>query len=141
MSDLFKDIIPSILQTKKDVLVSEEDEKNYVPFIVNKALSFHFDCVLYANEMNMNHGLPKNMQYHFLINKVRGYKRPFGKWYKRETLENVELIKEYFGYSNEKAKEALRVLTEYQLNEIRKLLDKGGNNDKLGRPSMGKTAR
>jgi hypothetical protein len=139
MADLFKEIIPSILQTKRNVLISEEDEKTYVPFIVNRALSLHFDCVLYANEMNMNHGLPKNMQYHFLINKVRGYKRPFGKWYKRETLDDIEVIKEYFDYSTEKAKEALRVLNKYQLDEIRKRLNKGGNNDKLGRSGVGKT--
>ena len=91
MSDLFKDIIPSILQTKKNVL---EDEKDYSAFVVNKALSFHYDCVLQANEMNQYPNLPNLLQYHYLLNKVRGYKRPYQKWVKRETTEDLDAIKE-----------------------------------------------
>ena len=139
MPDLFKEIIPSILQTKKNCLVSEVDEKSYVPFIVNKALSFHLDCVMYANEMNMHHNLDKKLQYQFHINTIRGYKRPYQKWYKRGEIENLSAVKEYFNYSTEKAKDALKLLTESQLNEIKNLLNKGGNNDKLAVPRMGKT--
>lgn len=69
MADLFKDIIPAILQTKKEVLV---DEKDYVPFIVNRALSYHYDCVMFANEMNKYPSLGKKPQFDFLINTVRG---------------------------------------------------------------------
>lgn len=126
MSDLFKDIIPSILQTKKNVL---EDEKDYSAFVVNKALSFHYDCVLQANEMNKFPSLPGTLQYHYLLNSIRGYKRPFRPWQKRETIENLETVKEYFGYSNEKAKEVLVLLDADQIEEIRKAIHKGGTND------------
>ena len=126
MTDLFKDIIPSILQHKRPVL---EDEKDYSAFVVNKALSFHYDCVLQANEMNKFPSLPGSMQYHYLLNSIRGYKRPFRPWQKRETIENLETVKEYFGYSNEKAKEVLVLLDADQLEEIRKAIHKGGTND------------
>lgn len=141
MPDLFKEILPSILQNKKNVLETEEDEKSYVPFVVNKAVSFHLDCIMPANVMNMNHTLDKKLQYHYYLNTLRGYKRPFHKWYKRETLENLDLVKEYFNYSNEKAKEALKVLSEDQLSEIRKLNDKGGTDEKPRRISLGKVEK
>jgi Bacteriophage clamp loader A subunit len=123
MADLFKDIVPAILQTKKEVL---DDEGDYVPFVVNRALSNHFDCILYANEMNKYPHLDKRMQYDYLMGTVRAYKRPFQKWHKRETSENLDAIKEYFNYSNEKAKEALSILSNDQVTEIRTKLDRGG---------------
>lgn len=141
MADLFKEVVPSILQTKTNVMVSEQDENDYVPFVVNKALSFHADCLHYANEMNMNHHLDKKLQYEFLLYTIRGYKRPFQKWYKRETMEDIEVVKEYFNFSTEKAKQALRILSEDQLKNIRKTLEKGGNDVKPRRPSMGKASR
>jgi len=134
MSDLFKDIIPSILHTKKDVL---ENEKDYNAFVVNRAISFHYDCVMQANEMNKYPSLSANMQYQFLLNSIRGYKRPFRKWEKRETIENLEAVKEYYRYSNEKAKEALVLLNATQLEEIRKELNKGGINDSKPRRLRG----
>lgn len=138
MTDLFKDIIPSILQTKKNVL---ENEKDYNAFVVNKALSFHRDCVLYANQMNKVPNLDAKLQYHFLLNSIRGYNRKYQKWLKKETLDDLEAVKEYFGYSNEKAKEALSVLSNDQIIEIRKKLDKGGLNDKSRQIRGGKTSR
>ena len=126
MSDLFKDIIPSILQTKKDVL---DTEKDYNAYVVNKALSFHYDCVLQANEMNRFPATPGTLQYHYLLNSIRGYKRPFRPWQKRETIDDLETVKEYFGYSNEKAKEVLVLLNADQIEEIRKAISKGGTND------------
>ena len=126
MSDLFKDIIPSILQHKRSVL---EDEKDYSAFVINKALSFHYDCVMQANEMNRYPSLPGTLQYHYLLNSIRGYKRPFRPWQKRETIENLETVKEYFGYSNEKAKEVLVLLDADQIEEIKKAIHKGGTND------------
>ena len=86
MTDLFKEIIPSILQNKKNVL---ENEKDYHGFVVNRALSFHYDCVLQANEMNQYPGLPATLQYQYLLNTIRGYKRPFRKWEKRETIDDL----------------------------------------------------
>jgi len=136
MSDLFKDIIPSILKTKK-VEVTHENERDYVPFVVNKALSFHKDCVLFANEMNLRPNTDGLLQYHYLLNRVRGYRRPFQKWHKRETIENLAAIKEYYDYSNDKAKEALSVLSDGQIIEIKKKLNKGGLNVKSKRTSRG----
>ena len=140
MTDLFKDIIPSILQTKNEV-ITEENEGNYNPFIVNKALSFHRDCALFANEMNKLSNADKLLQYHYLLNRIRGYKRPYQKWYKKETIDNLELVKEYYKYSTEKAKDALLILSEDHLNEIKKKLYKGGLDDKSRRTSRGKTHR
>lgn len=134
MTDLFRDIIPSILHTKKNVL---ENDKDYNAFIVNRAISFHYDCVMQANEMNKYPGLPPSMQYSFLLNSIRGYKRPFRKWEKRETIENLDAVKEYYNYSNEKAKEALVLLDATQLVKIKKELNKGGLNDSKPRRLCG----
>jgi len=123
MADLFKDIVPSILQTKKNVL---ENERDYNGFVVNKALSFHQDCILYANEMNKVPNLDSMLQYQFFLNSIRGYKRPYQKWLKKDTLDDLEAVKEYFGYSNEKAKEAMTVLSNDQIIEIKKQLNRGG---------------
>lgn len=140
MADLFGDIIPSILQTKK-VMVTEENEKEYVPFVVNKALSFHYDCVLFANEMNKVPNIDGILQYQFLLNRIRGYKRPFQKWQKRETIEDLDTIKEYYNCSTEKAKEVLTVLNDGQIDEIRKRLNKGGLNVKSKRTDRGDVKR
>jgi len=123
MADLFKDIIPSILQTKKDVLDKEDD---YVPYVVNRSLSYHMDCILYANQMNMHSGLSKKLQFHFYLNTVRPMKRKFQAWQKQASVKDLECIKEYFGYSNEKAKEALRILSVEDIALIKEKIDKGG---------------
>ena len=123
MADLFKEIIPSILQTKKYVL---ETEKDYVPFVVNRALSYHIDCILHVNQMNMNHGLPQKLQYQCLLNTIRPLKRKFQPWQKQVVIKDLDCVKEYFGYSNEKAKEALRILSDQQIAFIKEKLEKGG---------------
>lgn len=125
MADLFKETIPSILQTKKAVITSE-NEGDYVPFVVNRALSFHYDCVLYANEMNKLPNTDKLLQYHYLMNKIRGYRRPFQKWQKLIKDESIEIIKEYYNCSNEKAKEYALVLLENQIADLKMRLYKGG---------------
>lgn len=122
-----KDYLYSINQSKKNLLNDDaEAEKNYPPFIVNKCLSSFMDSVLYANEMNKNHHLPKKMQYDFFINTLKPRKR-FSPWVKKETLEHLELVKQYYGYSHNKAIAALRILTKDQLEHIKQLLNKGGN--------------
>ena len=136
MTDIFKDILPSIMQSKK-IVVGKWNEKEYASFIVNRALSFHYDCVLQANEMNRFPELPSTLQYHYLLNTVRGYKRPFRKWEKRETIDDLEAVKEYYNYSNEKAREALVLLNTTQLETIRKAIDKGGTNDSKPRRVRG----
>ena len=128
MADLFKEVIPSILQTKKNVLVDDYDIKEYKKqaYMVNRSLSYHMDCVLYANEMNINSSLDPDMQYQYLLNTIRSMKRKFQPWQKSETEKDLECVKQYFGYSNEKAKEALRILNDEQLAEIRIKTAKGG---------------
>jgi hypothetical protein len=130
MPDLFKEIIPSILQTKKDVF-NGEGYDDYKPFLINRSLSYHMDCVLYVNEMNIYPGVDKDLQYQYLLNSIRPMKRKFQPWQKTEVLKDLECVKTYFGYSNEKAKEALHILNEDQIAEIRAKTNKGGiNNDR-----------
>ena len=126
MPDLFKEILPSILQTKKSVFRDEIDYKEYKPFIVNRALSYHMDVVLYVNEMNKNPGIEPDMQYSYLLNTIRSMKRKFQPWQKTSIDNNIECVKQYFGYSNEKAKEALRILNDEQIAEIKAKTTKGG---------------
>ena len=123
MADLFKDIVPSILKTNQDVL---EEERDYVPFIVNKALSYHYDCVLYANQMNMSHTIDSKMQYDFLKAAVRKRSRPFQPWAKLPVIADLDLVKEFYKLSNEKAKETLELLSQEQLQKIRHMSRKGG---------------
>ena len=128
MPDLFKDIIPSILQTKKNVLQDEIDVKDYTPFVVNRALSYHMECILYANEMNLYPEIDKDLQYQYLLNTIRSMKRKFQPWQKASADKDLECVKEYFGYSNQKAKEALRILNDEQIAEIKANTIKGGVN-------------
>jgi hypothetical protein len=126
MPDLFREIIPSILQTKKSVIKDEIDLKDYKPFMVNRALSYHMDCVLYANEMNMHGLVDADMQYQYLLNTIRPMKRAFAPWQKANVDKDIECIKLYFGYSDNKAKEALSILTDEQIAEIKIRTEKGG---------------
>jgi len=126
MPDLFKEIIPSILQTGKSVMETEQDYKDYAPYLVNRSLSYHVDCILYVNELNCWPSLDKDMQYQYLLNTIRPMKRKFQPWQKANKDKDIECVKLYFGYSDEKAKEALRILNEEQIAEIRKRTDKGG---------------
>ena len=109
----------------------EEDiaEKDYVPFIVNRSLSYFYDTVSLANVMNKYHHIDNKLQYHFLINIVRKRKR-FSKWIKPEIESDIEVVKEYYGYSNEKAKSALDILNDEQIKTIKDSLNKGGKNGK-----------
>jgi hypothetical protein len=125
MTDLFKEVIPSILQTKIPV-ITVDNERDYVPFVVNRALSFHYDCIMQANAMNLSSNIDKKLQYDYHINSIRSYKRPFKKWHKKDTIQNIEAIKEYFKYSNEKAKDVLNILSDEQLSIIKDKLNKGG---------------
>ena len=102
------------------------DFVDYAPFIVNRSLSYHLDCVLHANEMNIHNQLDKDMQYQYLLNTIRPMKRKFSPWQKPTKDKDIECVKEFFGYSNQKATEALRILTDEQIAEIRRRTDKGG---------------
>lgn len=125
MADLFKEIIPSILQTKQNALVTEQDERSYPAFMVNRALSYHSDTALIANEMNKYHHLDNKLKYDFLLNIVRAKKRPFNKWHKKAQNDDLLAVKEYYGYSDSKALEALNLLNDEQIAMIRKRTYKG----------------
>lgn len=120
------DYVNQILYGKKNLIVDEITEKEYTPFIVNRALSYHFDCVLYANEMNQRPFLDKKCQNSFLINTIRSRKRPFAKWVKPEKSEDLECIKKSFNYSDTKAKEALRLLSDEQIQKLKEQTQTGG---------------
>ena len=119
------DYVNSINDNKKDLMVDDIAEKGYVPFVVNRSLSYFPDTVLFANEMNRYGLLDKKLQYHFLINTVRKRKR-FSKWAKPIVESDLEVVKEYYGYSNEKARQALTLLSKDQIIEIKKKVFKGG---------------
>lgn len=125
MADLFKEVIPSILQTKEYALLTEQDEKTYSSFMVNRALSFHRDTVLFANEMNRYSTLDNKLKYDFLLNIVRASKRQYSKWHKKAKNSDLDLVKEYYGYSDAKATEALKILSDDQIAAIKKQLYKG----------------
>ena len=119
------DYLSSINDTKKDIMVDDIAEKQYNPFMVNRGLSYFNDTVLIANEMNLAAHLDKKLQYHFLINIIRKRKR-FSKWAKPEVESDIEVVKEYYGYSNEKARQALSLLSPDQITIIKKKVNRGG---------------
>jgi hypothetical protein len=120
------DFINAINFTKQNLFEDPLAPKDYVPFIVNRGLSYFPDTVLYANEMNRISGTPPEWQFSFFLNTITKKKR-FSKWAKKEAeTESLLFVKEYFGYSSEKAKEALNILSEEQLAIIKEKLYKGG---------------
>ena len=122
------DYTKAINQSKERLMDSPDEmwEKKYSPFIVNKALYPFPDTILLANEMNINNHLDSKLQFDFLLNSIRPRKR-FAPWLKTSKINNLELVKEYFGYSDQKAKDALTLLTDDDLELIRSKLNKGGN--------------
>ena len=117
--------LKAINETKKDVMVDDIAEKEYNPFIINRGLSFFRDTILYANEMNRYHHLDHRLQFDFFINIIKKKKR-WSKWVKPQEVANLELIKEYYGYSNEKAKSALSLMSNEQIEELKNRIYKGG---------------
>lgn len=103
---------------RKKTPEGELDFADYAPFLINRSLSYHLDCVLYVNEMNLWPSLDKDVQYQYLLNSIRPMKRKFQPWQKSEKDKNIDAVKAYFGYSNQKAREALKVLTDEQIADI-----------------------
>ena len=127
MSYELKDYLNSINFTKKDLMKSDDKDwvKKYPAFIINKILSGFQDTIMLVNEVNRNHFLDKDMQYWFLLNSIRSKKR-FSPFLRASEVKNIVLVKEYYGYSNEKAKTVLDILTKDQLKLIKEKLYKGG---------------
>ena len=119
------DYVNAICDTKVNLIVDEATEKAYNPFMINRTLSYHYDTVLLANEMNQRAHLDKKLQNDFLINTVRK-KRRFAKWSKPLSSDDLEVVKEYYGYSNEKARQVLSLLNDAQMGQLRQRIFKGG---------------
>jgi hypothetical protein len=119
------DYLNSINQSKQDIMVDDIAEKEYNSFMVNRGLSYFPDSILFANEMNRCHQLDNKLQYHFLINMIRKRKR-FSKWAKATKQSDIDAVKEYYGYSNEKARQAMTLLSPDQITIIKNKVSKGG---------------
>ena len=130
MTYQLKDYLYSINQSKKNILDDDLDaEHGYHPYIINRCLSSFTDTILFANEMNKNSHLPKKMQYDFFINSVKPRKR-FSPWARKDSIDYLDIVKEYYGYNDDKALQALRILTKDQLDTIKKALSKGGKHER-----------
>ena len=115
----------TINYSKKDIMVDDMTEKSYNSFMICRSLSYFPDTVQFANLMNQYHHLDNKLQYHFLINIIRKRKR-FSKWIKPEQLSDIEVVKQYYGYSNSKAKQVLSLLSPDQIKIIEQKVSKGG---------------
>jgi len=124
-----KDYLKAINQTKEPLLDTEDEqwEKKYPPFIINKCIAPFPDTVALVNEINQLHHLDKKLQFDFLINSLRPRKR-YTPWMKAKKLKNLEYVKEYYGYNNEKARNALNILNDEQISSIKTKLNKGGRD-------------
>ena len=121
-----KDWLNSINFSKKNLMKENPDSiKEYKPYIINKCLSGNLNCILFANEINMNSHLDNDMQYSFYLNSLRKEKR-FSPWLRKDNIDDLECIKQYYGYSNEKAIQALKILNKKQINFIKQRLGTGG---------------
>ena len=119
--------LTAINWSKKKLMDTDDEgwDKKYPPYNIDKGLSYYSDTVMYANEMNRLHHASKHMQFSFLINTIRSQKR-FSKWLKASKIKDLDVIKQYFGYSNNRAREALSVLNKKQIDYIKEKLYKGG---------------
>lgn len=124
--NLFKDIIPSLLEKREHELETQLDEKDYNAFVINRALSHHIDCIFHVANMNLFHDLDSRMQYDYYFHGIKKYKRKYQKWYKVTENKDIDVVKQYYDCSSKKAKEILGLLNEEQLNIIREKLDIGG---------------
>ncbi len=122
------DFLKDLAEEKKDIL-TEENESQYSPYMVNRFLSMDQTTIMYANEMNTRHFLAKRLQYDYYIHSLKKQKR-FFKYVKEDVQDNIDIIKEYFGYSKSRAKEALSILSESDIEYIKNKLNKGGHNAK-----------
>lgn len=125
MATQFFDYLNSITLNKKDLMQTAEDEKAYVPFMINRGLSMGIDTVMYANLANKSHGLSRRMQYDMLRTAIRPGKR-FNKWAKEEKLDDLPFIISYFKVGRREALQYMKILSDEQLQELKDRADKGG---------------
>jgi hypothetical protein len=119
------EFVNAICDSKENLIVDDISEKAYNSFMINRSLSYHYDTVLLANEMNLRSFLDNKLKNDFLINTIRKKKR-FAKWKKPESSDDLEVVKEYYGYSNEKARQTLPLLNSDQMGQLKQRIFKGG---------------
>ncbi len=121
------DYLNAINYTKDSLLDTDDEsvEKNYVPYVVNRCLSYFPDTIFHANIVNEFSSMDKKMQFDFLRTSIRKKKR-FSRWLKNENPENLEIVKEYFGYSNRKANEVMDILTDEDIDKMKQMMSRGG---------------
>jgi predicted metal-dependent hydrolase len=117
----------SITYTKQDIM-NDLNEKEYVPFLVNRSLSYHQDCILYANEMNRRFDISHKLQYHYLLNTIRKRKR-FAKWSKPQLIDDLKIVMDYYSVSRGKAEEYLSILNKSGIETLKKRMNKGGKSE------------
>ncbi len=121
------DFVKDIEYTKHDLMKDDPlAEKDYIPFVVNRALSYQFDCVLFANEMNQRYLIDKKLQYHYLLHVIRSRRRTAQKWVKPEKIEDITVIQRAYGFTKREALQALPLLKEHELELLRDKTDLGG---------------
>ena len=118
------DFVNSVTYTKKDIM-NDLNENEYAPFLVNRSLSYHQDCLLYANEMNRRFDISHKLQYHYLLNTLRKRKR-FAKWSKPESADDLKIVMDYYTVSREKAEEYLNILSKREIGVLKGRMNKGG---------------
>lgn len=121
------DFVKSVSHGKTDIMVDEVEEKSYVPFLINKSLSYHQDSVFFSNEMNIRHGLDNRLQYLFFLNTLRKRQR-FSSWEKPYVSIKLDTIKNYYQVSTSKAQEYMTMLTDKEVRELKNRMDIGGHN-------------
>ena len=114
------------INSNKNLIRDDLDEKSYLPYMINHSFSYFSDTVLLANEMNLNHHLDNKLQNDFFINTIRKNPKRFSKWNKVKHDGDFEAVKEYYGYSNEKARQAMTLLSPEQITNIKNKVSKGG---------------
>ena len=118
------DFVKSITYTKKDIM-HDLNESEYEPFLINRALAYYQDCILYANEMNRRFEISARLQYHYLLNTIRKRKR-FAKWIKPDKIDDLRIVMEYYSVSRKKAEEYLNIISEKEIGVLRRKMNKGG---------------
>jgi hypothetical protein len=123
------DFLNAINDTKQNLFEDPQAEKDYNAFLINRGLSYFPDTIFYANEMNKQFDTPKKMQFDFLMNSIPKRKR-FSKWHKKDVQsDRLKLIQDYYKYNEERALEALSILSDEKITIIENKMNKGGRND------------
>lgn len=122
------DFVKSVSYTKKDLMEEGYEEKDYKPFLVNKSLSYHQDSIHFSNEMNVRHGTGNRLQYLFFLNTLRKRQR-FSQWQKPYVSKKLDVIKNYYQISNSKAKEYMELLSDKEVQNLKKRMNTGGGDN------------